>query len=130
VLGAEVVELRRGRYAYRFGEQQLNVHGPGSELAQPKAARPVGPGTSDLCFVWPSSLEEALARLEAHGVELELGPLKREGARGTGDSATPVPTERAVRQLALRCLELEQRSVRVGGKCQSVASGLDRSAPE
>jgi catechol 2,3-dioxygenase-like lactoylglutathione lyase family enzyme len=30
VLGAEIIELRRGRYAYRFGEQQLNVHSPDS----------------------------------------------------------------------------------------------------
>ncbi len=66
--------------------QQLNVHGPGSELAQPRAARPVSPGGSDLCFAWPGSLDEALARLEAHGVELELGPLEREGARGNGAS--------------------------------------------
>ena len=29
VLGAELVELDYGRWAYRFGEQQLNVHGPG-----------------------------------------------------------------------------------------------------
>jgi catechol 2,3-dioxygenase-like lactoylglutathione lyase family enzyme len=28
VLGAELVELELGRFAYRFGEQQLNVHGP------------------------------------------------------------------------------------------------------
>src|SRR4029453_13661465 len=31
VLGAELVELNNGRWAYRFGEQQLNVHGPGAE---------------------------------------------------------------------------------------------------
>ena len=37
VLGAEVVELERGRYAYRFGEQQLNVHSPDSTLAQRSA---------------------------------------------------------------------------------------------
>jgi catechol 2,3-dioxygenase-like lactoylglutathione lyase family enzyme len=51
VLGAELVELEHGRWAYRFGEQQLNVHGPGSE-PHPRAADPVRPGNSDLCFRW------------------------------------------------------------------------------
>ena len=86
VLGAEIVELRRGRYAYRFGKQQLNAHSPDSTLAQPRAAQPAPPGASDLCFVWSGSVSEALARLEQHGVELELGPLEREGARGFGTS--------------------------------------------
>jgi catechol 2,3-dioxygenase-like lactoylglutathione lyase family enzyme len=49
VLGAEIVELEQGRYAYRLGEQQLNVHGPGS-TPHPRAADPVRPGNSDLCF--------------------------------------------------------------------------------
>ena len=86
VLGAEVVELERGRYAYRFGEQQLNVHSPDSTLAQPRAAQPAGPGASDLCFAWPGRLDELLEHLWRHGVEVELGPLEREGARGTGAS--------------------------------------------
>jgi catechol 2,3-dioxygenase-like lactoylglutathione lyase family enzyme len=86
VLGAEVVELRRGRYAYRFGEQQLNVHDPGSTLAQPRAAQPAGPGASDLCFVWPGRVDEVLEHLWRNGVEMELGPVEREGARGDGTS--------------------------------------------
>jgi catechol 2,3-dioxygenase-like lactoylglutathione lyase family enzyme len=41
VLGAEVVEHDRGRYAYRLpGEQQLNAHGPGT-TPEPRAADPV-----------------------------------------------------------------------------------------
>ncbi|HSP71441.1 MAG TPA: VOC family protein, partial [Gaiellaceae bacterium] len=56
VLGAEVVELDKGRVAFRFGEQQLNVHGPGLTPA-PSAADPVRPGNSDLCFVWDGSAE-------------------------------------------------------------------------
>lgn len=80
------MELERGRYAYRFGEQQLNVHGPGSDLAEPKAKKPAGPGGSDLCFVWPGRIDEVLELLWRHGIEVELGPLEREGARGTGTS--------------------------------------------
>jgi catechol 2,3-dioxygenase-like lactoylglutathione lyase family enzyme len=85
VCGAELREITRGRFAYRFGDQQLNVHGPGSE-AQPVAEDPVRPGNSDLCFVWPGTLDEALAHLEDHGVEVIEGPVTRVGARGDGTS--------------------------------------------
>ena len=85
VLGAEVVELDKGRVAFRFGGQQLNVHGPGSAPA-PRAVDPVRPGNSDLCFVWDGTAEEAAAYLRSHGVEPELGPVERLGARGRGRS--------------------------------------------
>lgn len=85
VLGAELVELEHGRWAYRFGMQQLNVHGPGSTPA-PRATLPVAPGNSDLCFVWPGAPDEALEHLRARGVEPELGPVARTGAGGRGMS--------------------------------------------
>jgi len=85
VLGAEVVELDKGRVAFRFGEQQLNVHGPGATPV-PRAADPVRPGNSDLCFCFAGSAEEAAAHLRARGVEPELGPVERTGARGPGRS--------------------------------------------
>jgi catechol 2,3-dioxygenase-like lactoylglutathione lyase family enzyme len=85
VLGAELVELDKGRWAYRFGERQLNVHGPGA-MPEPRAADPVRPGNSDLCFVWSGTLEAAQAHLEQHGVAVELGPVGRAGARGRGTS--------------------------------------------
>jgi catechol 2,3-dioxygenase-like lactoylglutathione lyase family enzyme len=85
VLGAELIELEYGRYAYRFGDQQLNVHGPGSE-PQPRAADPVRPGNSDLCFRFDGAAEEAAAFLADRGVEVELGPVERQGAAGRGQS--------------------------------------------
>ena len=85
VLGAEVVELDRSRVAFRLGEQQLNVHGPGS-TPEPRARVPVAPGNADLCFVWPGTPDEARKHLEAKGVEVELGPVERTGARGGGTS--------------------------------------------
>jgi catechol 2,3-dioxygenase-like lactoylglutathione lyase family enzyme len=86
VLGAELVELEKGRFAYRLADdQQLNVHGPGS-TPQPRAVDPVRPGNSDLCFVWDGSAEEAAAHLVAHGVAVELGPVPRQGACGLGTS--------------------------------------------
>jgi catechol 2,3-dioxygenase-like lactoylglutathione lyase family enzyme len=85
VLGAEIVDLDRSRVAFRLGEQQLNVHGPGS-TPEPRARTPVAPGNSDLCFVWDGTPMEAVEHLRAHEVEVELGPVTRTGARGTGTS--------------------------------------------
>ena len=84
VLGAEVVPNGSG-WSYRFGEAQLNLHGPGVD-ATPVAKLPVQPGGSDLCFEWSGPTEEAQAHLEARGVEVELGPVERFGAKGTGSS--------------------------------------------
>jgi catechol 2,3-dioxygenase-like lactoylglutathione lyase family enzyme len=84
VLGANVVP-RGPVYAYRFGDQQLNVHGPGGD-PYPVARRPVEPGNSDLCFVWPGPIAEAVAHLEQHGVAIEEGPVERPGATGIGTS--------------------------------------------
>jgi catechol 2,3-dioxygenase-like lactoylglutathione lyase family enzyme len=86
VLGAEIVELDHGRYAYRLPDQrQLNVHGPGA-IPHPRAADPVRPGNSDLCFVWEGTSDEAVAHLGAYGVVVELGPVPRTGGQGAGTS--------------------------------------------
>ena len=84
VLGAEIVELD-GRVSYRLADQQLNVHGPGTRPAM-VARVPVAPGNSDLCFEWEGPIGKAIAHLEAHGVEVEAGPMTRGGARGRGTS--------------------------------------------
>ena len=84
VVGAELVKTARG-WAYRFGAQQLNLHGPGA-VGNPLARIPVAPGNSDLCFVWDGPIEGAIAHLKAHGVTPELGPVERSGARGQGAS--------------------------------------------
>jgi catechol 2,3-dioxygenase-like lactoylglutathione lyase family enzyme len=84
VLGAEVVSRGPG-FVYRFGEQQLNVHGPGVEPF-PVAADPVRPGNSDLCFVWDGRIEDAVEHLRGHGVDVEEVPVPRAGAQGDGTS--------------------------------------------
>jgi catechol 2,3-dioxygenase-like lactoylglutathione lyase family enzyme len=84
VLGAELVPRGEG-WAYRFGDQQLNVHGPGV-VGEPVARDPVRPGNSDLCFRWDGPISEAVAHLERCGVEVELGPVSRAGARDEGTS--------------------------------------------
>jgi catechol 2,3-dioxygenase-like lactoylglutathione lyase family enzyme len=86
VVGAEVVEHAPGRFAYRIGTTQLNVHGPGVDAGSNVARLPVQPGNSDLCFVWSGSIEAAVEHLRRHDVEVETGPVRRFGARGEGTS--------------------------------------------
>ncbi|MFC0111395.1 VOC family protein [Kibdelosporangium aridum] len=86
VLGAQVVDHPGGRVAYRFGDQQLNVHGPGLDVGTLVASPPVVPGGSDLCFVWPGTVEEAMAHLREHQVPVEQNPVVRWGGRGQGTS--------------------------------------------
>ena len=86
VCGAEIVRLQDPvRFRYRFGDQQLNVHGPGMDPA-PVAAIPAAPGMADLCLLWPGPIEEAVSHLERHGIAVEEGPVPRNGARGPGTS--------------------------------------------
>jgi catechol 2,3-dioxygenase-like lactoylglutathione lyase family enzyme len=85
VVGAEVVETPTGGWAYRFGEEQLNLHGPGVDAA-PVARLPVPPGGSDLCFEWPGPIEEARDHLARCGVAIEMGTVGRFGAKGAGTS--------------------------------------------
>jgi catechol 2,3-dioxygenase-like lactoylglutathione lyase family enzyme len=86
VLGCEwlgVEEWRAGRRRYpslRAGANMINVHQVGHPIT-PEAANPQ-PGSEDLCFAWRGPVEGALERLRAHGVPVELGPVRRFGARG------------------------------------------------
>ena len=82
VLGAEVVQLGAWTARYRFDGWQLNVHGPGFEGLN--AERPVEPGNSDLCFVWPGPIATAIAHLEEHGVAIEHGPASTTSTYGPG----------------------------------------------
>jgi catechol 2,3-dioxygenase-like lactoylglutathione lyase family enzyme len=84
VMGAELVTRPAG-FAYRFGGQQLNVHGPGVHPAE-VARLPVQPGNSDLCFEWGGPIADAIAHLEKQGVAVESGPMQRNGAKGPGTS--------------------------------------------
>ena len=86
VLGAQVVDHPDGRVAFRFGDQQLNVHGPGLDLGSLVAARPVTAGGSDLCFVWPDSPTALAQHLAEHGVPVDEGPVVRHGGAGAGTS--------------------------------------------
>jgi catechol 2,3-dioxygenase-like lactoylglutathione lyase family enzyme len=79
-LGMEVVTFRNGRYALQFGTQKINLHQYGSEF-QPKAHLPT-PGSADLCFITSVPMEQVVAHLNAHSVEIIEGPVERTGAVG------------------------------------------------
>jgi catechol 2,3-dioxygenase-like lactoylglutathione lyase family enzyme len=85
VLGAELIGEEDGVAKYRFGGQQLNVHGPGV-AAEPLAGVPVAPGGSDLCFSWDGPIAGAIEHLQRHGIDIEMGPVPRQGAGGDGTS--------------------------------------------
>ena len=84
VMGAEVLPRGKG-FAYRFGDTQLNLHGPGA-IGAPVARIPVAPGNSDLCFEWEGPIADAIAHLRRCHVTVEIGPVKRYGAQGDGTS--------------------------------------------
>lgn len=77
VLGMEEVVFGGGRRALAFGSQKINLHARPAEYLP--AARLPTAGSADLCFL-VASLEAAIARLEAAGIEIEEGPVTRTGA--------------------------------------------------
>jgi catechol 2,3-dioxygenase-like lactoylglutathione lyase family enzyme len=84
VIGAKAIPRESG-YMFRLGDRQLNCHGEGV-AAGPVARLPVQPGNSDLCFRWDGPISDAMRHLAGHGIEIELGPVARFGARGNGIS--------------------------------------------
>ena len=84
VLGATLIERPQG-WAYRFGSNQLNLHGPGVQPAE-VARIPVQPGNSDVCFEWHGPIADAIAHLHRCAVPVEAGPMQRFGAKGAGTS--------------------------------------------
>jgi catechol 2,3-dioxygenase-like lactoylglutathione lyase family enzyme len=84
VMGAELVAREAG-WAYRFGDLQLNCHGPGVTPAE-VARLPVQPGNSDLCFEWAGPIDDAIRHLGAQDIDIEKGPMQRLGAKGHGTS--------------------------------------------
>ena len=85
-LGCEplgVDDWRAGRRRFpslRAGRTMINVHLAGHPVGLDAVNMQVG--SEDLCFEWSGPIEGAVARLRAHGVPIEVGPVKRFGARG------------------------------------------------
>ncbi|MHA2755231.1 VOC family protein [Aeromonas dhakensis] len=81
VLNMEAITFGAGRRALRFGNQKINLQLLGQE---PRNRAQVGSG--DLCLItrWP--LEQVIAQLHCHGVEIAEGPVTKSGACGPIES--------------------------------------------
>jgi catechol 2,3-dioxygenase-like lactoylglutathione lyase family enzyme len=80
VLGMREETFGEGRYAFRFGDQKINVHERGREF-EPKAHLPV-PGALDLCFIASEGLDAVIDHLNAQQWPIIEGPVQRTGATG------------------------------------------------
>jgi catechol 2,3-dioxygenase-like lactoylglutathione lyase family enzyme len=69
------------RYALRFGSMKINLHQTGAEF-EPKAQN-VRTGSADLCFLSQTPLTEWQTHLAEQGVEIEIDPVRRNGATGS-----------------------------------------------
>ena len=79
-LGLKILRSPGLPAAIAFGSQKINVH-QADHTFEPKALRPTA-GAADFCLVTGRRLDEVAQRLRDRGVEIELGPLERFGARG------------------------------------------------
>lgn len=69
------------RKALRFGDQKLNLHQAGDAAVTDVYADVPTPGSVDLCLIAAVPLDDLIAHLTGQGISIELGPVKRTGAR-------------------------------------------------
>lgn len=79
-LEMEVRRLPKRPVALHFGGQKMHLHELGAEFVP--NADPATPGSGDICFLTRTPVEEWKSRAEASGIEVVLGPVRREGAQG------------------------------------------------
>ena len=80
-LGVEDWRAGRRRFpSLRAGRTMINVHQVGRPVGLDAGNMQVG--SEDLCFEWSGPIEGAVERLRTHDVAIEVGPVKRFGARG------------------------------------------------
>ena len=84
LLGMTDVSFGGGRRALAFGHSKINLHQQGREF-EPRADHPV-PGSADVCLIVDDDLESVITQLNAAGVPIELGPVRRTGATGAINS--------------------------------------------
>jgi catechol 2,3-dioxygenase-like lactoylglutathione lyase family enzyme len=69
--------------ALLFGDQKISVH-QRDHTFEPKAHHPM-PGAGDFCLITAEPIESVAKQVEDHGVAVEVGPVKREGAPRRND---------------------------------------------
>jgi catechol 2,3-dioxygenase-like lactoylglutathione lyase family enzyme len=88
ILGMEIRTFDPGgrglmRTALFYGNQRINVRPKNADKVEWFTAEHETAGSDDLCFLTSSTPDEVVAHLKAHGVDIEEGPCKRQGACGT-----------------------------------------------
>jgi catechol 2,3-dioxygenase-like lactoylglutathione lyase family enzyme len=76
-------EGKTRRTSLVFGNQKINVRPKGADKVEWFTADHEAAGSDDLCFLTSSTPGEVVAHLNAHGVKIEEGPTRKQGARGT-----------------------------------------------
>jgi catechol 2,3-dioxygenase-like lactoylglutathione lyase family enzyme len=71
------------RTSVHFGRQKINLRPISASKDDWFTADHEAAGSDDLCFLTQSTPEDVVAHLKACGVAIEVGPVKRLGARGT-----------------------------------------------
>jgi catechol 2,3-dioxygenase-like lactoylglutathione lyase family enzyme len=74
------------RISMKFGEQKINLRPVQADKVEWFTADHEAAGSDDLCFLTVAFPEEVIAHLNACGVRIEAGPVKKQGARGTLNS--------------------------------------------
>ncbi|MFC8734441.1 VOC family protein [Luteimicrobium sp. NPDC057192] len=80
-LGLRHETFGEGRHAVVGPGFKLNLHPADGAPIEPRAAHPT-PGGADVCLVFDGPLDEVVALLGEAGLPVELGPVRRTGARG------------------------------------------------
>lgn len=70
------------RTSVHFGQQKINLRPVSASKEAWFTADYEGAGSDDLCFITRSEPADVVAHLQACGVAVEVGPVKRLGARG------------------------------------------------
>ena len=83
VLGMKLTTFRtptEERFAFKFGNQKINVHEWGKEFTP--RAHVAAPGALDLCFIAALPLDQVVSRLKEMRVPILEGPVMKTGATG------------------------------------------------
>lgn len=80
ILGMTAITFGDNRQALAFGQQKINLHQRGAEIA-PHATHPTC-GSADLCLLTDTPLEQVLAELAQHGITPISDIVPRSGAQG------------------------------------------------
>jgi len=75
-------EIAEGRTIMWFGGQKLHLRPIEANQEEWFTSRHPAPGSDDLCFAADADLADMTAHLATCGVEIEVGPVQRAGARG------------------------------------------------